>query len=59
MSKRSIRTLEEELERKRGKLCFSCKKFRHLAYNYRNKEEKEKRKTVHQNKFEILRSWVM
>jgi len=51
--------LREELEGRKGKLCRSCKGFRHLARNCRNKREGEKGAEMPQNKFEILRSRVM
>jgi len=57
--KHSLVKLREELEEKREKLCFSCKGFRHLAQNCRNKKEEKKRTIVSQNKFEILRSRVV
>jgi len=56
--KHTLAKLKEELEERRGKLCRSCKEFRHLAQNCR-KEKKKKRKTIPQNKFEILSSRVM
>jgi len=43
----------------KGKLCRCCKRFRHLAYNCRNKEEGKKGTIVPKNKFEVLRSKVM
>jgi len=51
--------LRKELEGRRGKLCRSCKGFRHLAQNCRNKVEEEKGKIVFQNKFEMLSSRVI
>jgi len=55
----SLTKLRKELEGRRGKLCFSCKGFRYLAYNYRNKKGGEKRTDIFQNKFEVLRSRIM
>jgi len=46
-------------DKKRGRLCFSCKGFGHLAQNCRNKKKEEKGTVVPQNKFEILRSRVI
>ena len=57
--KHAFAKLREELEERKGKMWFSCKRFGHLAQNYRNKAEGEKRKTVPQNKFEMLSSQVM
>jgi len=54
--KRALAKLRVELEGKKGKLCRSCKGFRHLAQNYRNRREEEKGAETPQNKFEILRS---
>jgi len=57
--KHALAKLKAELEGRKGKLCWYCKKFGHLAQNYRNKKKKEKRTVVPQNKFEVLRSRVM
>jgi len=38
----SLAKLREKLKERRGKLCFSCKGFGHLAHNCRNKREEEK-----------------
>jgi len=35
--KQSLARLREELEERKEKLCFSYKKFGHLAQNYRNR----------------------
>jgi len=55
----ALTKLREELEGKKGKLCRSCKRFRHLARNCRNKEEEKRGTTVPQNKYEVLKSRVM
>jgi len=57
--KYSLTKLREKLEGRRGKLCFSCKGFRYLACNCRNKREGEKRINISQNKFEVLRSRII
>jgi len=57
--RRSLAKLREELERRRGKLCWYCKKFGHLAQNCRSKREGEKREVIPPNKFEVLSSRVM
>ena len=57
--KHSLTKLREELEGRRGKLCFDCKGFRHLAQNCKKKKEAEKGVTILQNKFEALKSRVM
>ena len=51
----SLTKLRKELERRKGKLCQCCKRFRHLARNCRNKEERKKGTIIPQNKFEVLR----
>ena len=51
--------LREKLEERKGKMCRSCKGFRHLVHNCRNKKEEEKGTIVPQNKFEVLGSRVM
>jgi len=55
----TLTKLRTELEGRKGKLCQYYKKFGHLARNYRNKEEGEKRTVIPQNKFKVLRSRVM
>jgi len=57
--KQALAKQKEELERKKGKLYRSCKGFRHLAQNCRNKKEGEKGTTAPQNKFKVLSSRVM
>ena len=57
--KHFLAKLREELERKKGKLCFGCKGFGHLAQNCRKQKETEKGVIIPQNKFEVLKSKVM
>jgi len=57
--KHALTKLRVELERRKGKLCRCCKKFRYLVRNCRNKEREEKGTNIPQNKFEVLRSRVM
>ena len=57
--KRALAKLRVELEGRKRKLCRSCKRFRHLAQNCRNKRKEGKGAEVPQNKFEILKSQVM
>jgi len=57
--KHSLAKLREELERRRRRLCFGCKGFRHLAQNCRKQKETKKGVTMPQNKFEVLKSRVM
>jgi len=55
----ALTKLRKELEERKGKMCRSCKGFRHLACNCRNKKKGEKRTVVPQNKFEVLGNRVM
>ena len=55
----ALAKLRAEIEGREGRVCWSCKGFRHLAQNCRNKIEKEKRGVTPQNKFEVLSSRVM
>jgi len=55
----ALTKLRIELERKKTKLCRSCKGFRHLAQNCRKKRKEEKEVATPQNKFEILSSRVI
>jgi len=57
--KRVLAKLREELEERKEKLCKSCKKFRHLARNYKKKRKEEEGTVISQNKFEVLKSRVM
>jgi len=57
--KQFLARLREKLKERKRKLCFSCKKFGHLARNYRNIGREEEGKAIPQNKFEVLSSWVM
>jgi len=57
--KHTLTKLREELERRREKLCFSCKGFGHLVQNCKKQKEEGKRTVVPQNKFEVLRSRIM
>jgi len=57
--KHTLAKLRAELERRPEKLCYGCKKFRHLACNCRNRREGKKRMSIPQNRFEVLSSRVM
>jgi len=57
--KYALAKLRVELEGRKGKICFEYKKFRHLAYNCRNKGVGEKKISAPQNRFEMLSSRVM
>jgi len=54
----ALAKLRAEIERRKGRVCWGCKRFGHLAHNYRNiKEAKEK--LVPQNRFEVIASRVI
>jgi len=57
--KHALTKLRAELEKRKRKMCFECKKFRHLARNCRNKGVEEKKISAPQNRFEVLLSRVM
>jgi len=40
----ALAKLRIEIEKKKERVYWECKRFRHLAYNYRNRKEKMKRK---------------
>jgi len=48
-----------ELEGRRERICWCCRRFGHLAHNCRNKSEEEKGKSILQNRFEVIASRVM
>jgi len=52
----ALAKLRVELEGRKEKLCRSCKGFRHLVQNCRNRKEGEKGAEIPQNKFEVLKS---
>ena len=55
----ALTKLRAKLEKRRGKMCFECKKFGHLVHNCRNRREGEKKTLVSQNRFEALSSRVI
>jgi len=55
----ALAKLRVELEGRKGKLCRCCRRFGHLARNYRNKRREKEGTVVPQNKFEVLSSRVM
>jgi len=57
--KHTFAKLRAELEGRRKRIYQCCKRFGHLAYNYRNKREKIKEKPIPQNKFKVIASRVM
>jgi len=57
--KHALALLRAKLKGRLEKLCYGYKKFGHLACNYRNKREGEKRISILQNRFEVLLSRVI
>ena len=55
----ALAKLRAEIEGKEGRECWGCKRFKHLAHNYKNKKGKEKGKLISQNKFEVIASRVI
>jgi len=48
--------LRAELEEKKRRKCFSCRKFGHLVHNCKNNIGEEERKPISKNKFKVLMS---
>jgi len=57
--KQALTLLRAQLEEKRERECWRCKKFKHLACNCRNRNQEEERKSIPQNRFEVLASRVI
>ena len=57
--KHALAKLKAELEGRRKRICWCCKRFRYLARNCRNKNKEEKGKSILQNRFEVIASRVM
>jgi len=58
--KQALTSLRAQLERRRERECWSCRKFKYLAYNCRTRKEEEKKKREKpQNRYEILATRVM
>ena len=54
----TLTKLRAEIKGRKGRVCWGCRKFGHLAYNCRNMKE-AKEKLVPQNRFEVIVSRVM
>jgi len=57
--KHALAKLKAELEGRRERIYQCCRRFGHLVYNCRNKNEEEKGKSILQNRFEVIASRVM
>jgi len=57
--KHALAKLRAELEGREGKIYRHCGRFRHLVWKCRSGEEQKKKKTVGENRFEVLKSWVI
>jgi len=55
----TLTKLRAEIEGREGRMYWGYKRFRYLVYNYRNKNIEEKRKSISQNKFEVIVSRVI
>jgi len=55
----TLTKLRAEIEGREERMYWEYRKFGHLAYNCRNKEEVTKRRLIPQNKFEMIVSRVM
>jgi len=55
----TLTKLRAKLERREERKYFDCKRFGHLACNYRNKKEVEKRKSTSYNKFKVVANRVI
>jgi len=56
---RALAKLKAEIEEREGRVCWRCRKFGHLAYNCRNREQEEKERSTLQNRFKVLVSRVI
>jgi len=57
--KQALALLRAQLEKRRERKYWSCKKFRYLVHNCRNRNQEKKGKSVLQDRFEVLVSRVM
>jgi len=57
--KYALTKLRAELEGRKERMCWCCRKFGYLACNCRNKRGEMKGKPIPQNKFEIIVSRVI
>ena len=55
----ALAKLRAEIEGRKGRVYWGCRKFGHLVCNCRNKKEEEKGKPIPQNRFEVIASRVM
>ena len=55
----ALAKLKAEIEEREERVCWGCRKFGHLAYNCRNREQEEKERSTLQNRFKVLVSRVI
>ena len=55
----TLAKLRAKIEGREGRVCWECKRFRHLIHNCRNRKGEMKGKPIPQNKFEVIASRVM
>ena len=55
----ALTKLRAELEGREGRLCRCCRRFGHLIRKYKSGEGQKKKRTVEENRFEVLKSCVM
>ena len=58
-TRRALAKMKSELEGREGRKCWECKRFGHLAKNYRNKGGRVEKKKKSTNRFKTLTSRVM
>jgi len=57
--KHALAKLKAELKGRRERICQCYRRFGHLAHNCRTKNKEKKRKSILQDRFEVIASRVM
>ena len=55
----TLTKLRVEIEGRKERVCWKCKRFEHLVHNCRNRKGEIKEKPIPQNKFEVIASRVI
>ena len=55
----TLAKLRAEIEEREERVCWECKKFGHLACDYRDRKGEIKGKPIPQNKYEVIASRIM